>query len=267
MIYDRVSFYYSQYCNRFDGHTGVVSFEGQGAFLIAGYNVMKKEERARYDEKALCRFVGWVLIALSFAMLLFPAGIYFDAIWLSYCGVAIFVVGISGAAVYANTGNRFRNIDNGDMPIDHKKDNSHSKHFKVLALFVGIVFIAIGVLLYLGAKDPVVAILDNSIQIKAMYGLSIDCSEIADISLIENNMSGLGIGNSNRVNGYGGIGKALKGHFKSDSLGEALLFVQANSSPLIRIKRHNKEDVYLNFRDSEKTERVYYEMIANGIPR
>ena len=51
---------------------------GNGAFLIAGYNTMSKDEKAKYDEKALCRSVGWLLIGISFCMLLIPAGIYFN---------------------------------------------------------------------------------------------------------------------------------------------------------------------------------------------
>ena len=39
---------------------GILFSRGKGAFLIAGYNTASAAERARYDEKALCRFMGWV---------------------------------------------------------------------------------------------------------------------------------------------------------------------------------------------------------------
>ena len=36
---------------------GVLFSRGKGAFLIAGYNTASAAERARYVEKALCRFM------------------------------------------------------------------------------------------------------------------------------------------------------------------------------------------------------------------
>jgi hypothetical protein len=91
-----------------------------------------------------------------------------------------------------------------------------------------------------------------------MYGLTIDFSDITDISLIEKSMRAIGVGT--RTNGYGGFGETLKGHFKSIGLGETLLFVRSKSSPTIRIKRNGAKDVYISFRNGEDTERVYREM-------
>jgi len=54
-------------------------------------------------------------------------------------------------------------------------------------------------LFFYGEKDPDVSILDDCIQIKAMYGLSIYFSEIAEISLIEKSVSDIGFGT--RTNG------------------------------------------------------------------
>jgi hypothetical protein len=64
-------------------------------------------------------------------------------------------------------------------------------------------FVIIGIMSYYGSKDPIVDIRDRDIQIKKMYGLTIDLSEIADISLIEKSMDDIGIGT--RTNGYGGF--------------------------------------------------------------
>jgi len=32
---------------------------GKGSFLIAGYNTASKQEKEKYDEKKLCRVMGW----------------------------------------------------------------------------------------------------------------------------------------------------------------------------------------------------------------
>jgi len=81
---------------------------GKGSSLIAGYNTMSKEEKAKYDEVAMCKFVGKTLLPMG---ILTPsvslAGI-FDMPWL----IAVYIIVVLGlsifAAVYCNTGNRFK---------------------------------------------------------------------------------------------------------------------------------------------------------------
>jgi hypothetical protein len=225
-----------------------------------------------YNEKALCRFVGWLLLGISLCMMLIPVGIYLNITWLTYGAVGAMLAVVAGGLIYANTENRFRN----DTGSSHKQElktseqevitseqeentpeNKKSTRWIAVATsaIVCITIGGIGVMTYQGSKDPVVTVADNSIQIKGMYGLSLSIDEISDISLIKKSMKEIGTGS--RINGYGGIGNALKGHFKSDSLGEMLLFVQADSSPTIRIERNNGKDIYLSFHDSEKTRALF----------
>ena len=44
---------------------GLVFSQGKGAFLIAGYNTASQAEKAKYDEKALCRCMGKLMFALA----------------------------------------------------------------------------------------------------------------------------------------------------------------------------------------------------------
>ncbi|HHU75035.1 MAG TPA: hypothetical protein GXZ28_10530 [Clostridiales bacterium] len=145
-----------------------------------------------------------------------------------------------------------------------KRDLSRPKTPKGLVIasiiITVIIFIAMGFLFYYGEKDPEVSVYDDRIEIKAMYELNIDFSEIADISLIDKSVSDIGIGR--RTNGYGGIGGALKGYFKSDTLGESIVFVQSKASPTIKIERIHPRDLYINFRDSDSTKNLYNELIA-----
>lgn len=46
---------------------GVLLFTGRGAWLVAGYNSMTPERRARYDERKLCRATGSMLLGVSLA--------------------------------------------------------------------------------------------------------------------------------------------------------------------------------------------------------
>ena len=116
-------------------------------------------------------------------------------------------------------------------------------------------------MIYSGEKDPVVNIYGNGIKINGQYGLIIYFNNITDIHLIEKSMRDIGIGI--RTNGYdSGAGEALKGHFRSNALGDYMLFVQKNSSPTIRIERTNAKDVYLSFRTAEATTKLYNDMMA-----
>jgi hypothetical protein len=236
---------------------------GKGAFLIAGYNTMGNEERAKYDEKALCRSVGWLLIGISFCISLIPAGIYFELSWLTYCGIALILLGTVGYVIYANTGNRFRKKQNSDMPVTdggHALAQKTAKAAIAAAVVISAVILtAVGVLFFLGEKDPAVNISDDGIEIRAMYGSNAGFADITNISLVEKSMSDIGVGK--RTNGYGGFGEALKGNFKSNNLGETLLFVQSKSSPTILIERNGTKNIYISFRNAETTKALYEEMI------
>jgi uncharacterized membrane protein YidH (DUF202 family) len=233
---------------------------GKGAFLIAGYNTMSTAKKAQYDEKALCRFTGLLLVVISFCLALFPISLYFEITWLLYCGIALIFVALIGFFIYAYTNNRFRKTDSLEIPADDNKPST-TKVAIIASIAILVIVTAVGsMLVYQGNKDPVVNILDNSIQINSMYGLNIDFSEITAIVLIEQSVSDFG--RLQRTNGYGGIGNALKGHFKSDSLGNILLFVQSDSAPTIQIARSDAKDIYISFRDGEKTAQLYLDLVA-----
>lgn len=92
---------------------GGVFLAGHGARLIAGYNTMPKKERERYDERALCRFMGRLMFFCAACMLLTGA----DSLWpgkgLRTAGMIWLVIGALGAVIYANTGNRFLKRESG----------------------------------------------------------------------------------------------------------------------------------------------------------
>ena len=52
---------------------GVMLLRGKGAMLIAGYNTASPAERARYDEKKLCRAAGAVCLIVAGMLLLMAA--------------------------------------------------------------------------------------------------------------------------------------------------------------------------------------------------
>lgn len=82
--------------------------QGKGAFLIAGYNTLPKSEKAKYDEVAMCKFMGKMLYGISFTMLLFSLSEWLEMPVLLWIGLALMSVLIVFTLVYANTGNRFK---------------------------------------------------------------------------------------------------------------------------------------------------------------
>ena len=82
---------------------------GKGTGLIAGYNTMSPEEKKRYDGPALARFTGKILLVIDLATLPYGVGIFcFGLEWLTWVYLTV-VIGLSVfAAIYCNTGNRFK---------------------------------------------------------------------------------------------------------------------------------------------------------------
>lgn len=83
--------------------------QGKGAFLIAGYNTMPKEEKAKYDELALCKFMSKILYGISFSLVLLSLSDWLEMPLLMGIGIALMIGLIVFTFVYSNTGNRFRN--------------------------------------------------------------------------------------------------------------------------------------------------------------
>ena len=84
---------------------------GKGAFLISGYNTMSAEKKATYDEKALCKAVGWLLLIMSALSALWLFAIQISAMWLFWPSLALFIIVPIVFAIYANTGKRYRKHD------------------------------------------------------------------------------------------------------------------------------------------------------------
>lgn len=87
---------------------GVLFSRGKGAFLIAGYNTASAAEKAKYDEKALCRFMGKLMFALAACQAVMGLGAAWAGMWLYWVGIVLFLVSVVGGVIYANTGRRFQ---------------------------------------------------------------------------------------------------------------------------------------------------------------
>ena len=233
---------------------------GKGAFfLIGGDHFMSKEELAKYDEKTMSRFIGMSLLWMTCCAMLLPFSIHSGVAWMPYCAVGIITISVCVLTMYASAGNRFykKRVKKGKR----EKDNLWlfaAEKIRLCLATVAVVFVilAVPVLLSLGEKEPTVKIIDSGIEISTQYGLKINFTEIADISLMENRIGTIG---PRRTNGYG-TPSTLRGTFQSNRHGSVLLFTRASSLPTIHIKRKDKPNVFLNFSNSEATRTLYNDM-------
>jgi hypothetical protein len=91
---------------------GFVMLKGKGAGLIAGYNTMPAEKKAKYDKEALCKCIGKLLLTLGVLTLLFPLGFqlgYELIATVLYCVISSVIT--IGTVIYVNTSDKFKKKD------------------------------------------------------------------------------------------------------------------------------------------------------------
>jgi len=88
--------------------SGLYLYSGRGAFLIAGYNRCTPEQKALFNEKKLCRFVGVVSMGTAGFMALIWLTFYFQWPKTGYALGAILLLWIIGAAFYMRFGKQIR---------------------------------------------------------------------------------------------------------------------------------------------------------------
>lgn len=87
---------------------GIFLLNGKGSFLIAGYNMMSKEEKDKYDKLALSKFMGKVMFFFAFSMSFWALGEALESNILFSIGLVLFFGIILFTLIYTNTGNRFK---------------------------------------------------------------------------------------------------------------------------------------------------------------
>lgn len=118
----------------------IVLLSGRGSFLIAGYNTADKEEKAKYDEKKLCRVMGAGMSVITVILLL--CGLYENDLprglrWimpLGIFGVVIFLV------IATNT--ICRKKVPGALPSAKKKDTFMTKVTVAVLAAIGLLVAA-----------------------------------------------------------------------------------------------------------------------------
>lgn len=86
----------------------IVLSKGKGGYLIARYHTMSEEEKARYDEEALTKFMGKIMYGVSFSFLLWILAeiLAFPALFI--IGLILIILLIIFAVVYISKGSKFK---------------------------------------------------------------------------------------------------------------------------------------------------------------
>ncbi len=87
---------------------GIALCLGHGADLIAGYNTASPEEKAKWDEKALCRGVGALVLLILACIAVTAAGGVFEKPLLLWLGLGSTAAVTAGGLVYLNKSKRFK---------------------------------------------------------------------------------------------------------------------------------------------------------------
>lgn len=86
----------------------VFFMNGKTSFLIAGYNTMPDNEKAKYDVAALSRFMGKTMFAVAGGLVLLILGLVLESSLLSIAAIILILLISLFAVKHANTGDRFK---------------------------------------------------------------------------------------------------------------------------------------------------------------
>lgn len=81
---------------------GVVFSRGKGSSLIAGYNTASPAEKAKYDEKKLCKAMSRLMFVLALCWLVIALSALCQTMWLLWLGLGLFVAVSIGGCMYVD---------------------------------------------------------------------------------------------------------------------------------------------------------------------
>lgn len=87
---------------------GIVFLNGKGSFLIAGYNTMSTQEKAQWDEGALCQATGILMFLFAGCFSIIGLSILFYNYILLTVSILLILVVAFGSIIYINTSKKLK---------------------------------------------------------------------------------------------------------------------------------------------------------------
>jgi len=227
----------------------IILLSGRGSWVIAGYNMMSKEQQNKYDSKKLTLATGIMLIITSIAILALAFSLINTIIFLIIVFVSVIIT-----IIYTNKYCLKSDSDNEvtDLIIDKGKGSLLNNKTMIGIGFAIIVALLVGISMYFSSKPPVYAISNGTLVVLTQYGKSVNFLEIKSVQL-KNDLPVI----QSRINGLG-LGSIQKGKFSSD-IGNVTLYIDTSKPPFIYIKT-TSELIILNDQSKSKTEALFDEL-------
>lgn len=227
----------------------VILLSGRGAYFIAGYNTSRAEDKARYDEKKLCRFMGAGMLLIT--ILLFIMTVFKGVLpsWFSTFFILATLADVIAMTYIANT-KCYKNAEQmNENGKEHGKKTVNSK----TSIGISVVILCItGVILFTGNINMDYG--KETFTIKATYWADKEIAyhNIENLEYSENTVSG------NRVGGFGSP-RLQMGNFKNNELGTytRYTYTKCNACVVLTVK-DNK--IVINGKNKEKTQAIYEEL-------
>jgi hypothetical protein len=209
-------------------------------WLISGYNTASQEKKKNIDIEGLGKFMG------NFCFLL--AGIFFVGTVLDYLGFYYGLVISLGSLflIIPFVLIRAQKYDHNTQTPDGKTKKSV---LLIICLLSLVIFLIPAAMISYGVQEPEVIISSDTVDIRGMYGTSINFKDITGIFLKDEIPPTV-----RKTNGFD-FGSILRGDFEMEGRGKIRLFIDRKKPPFILIE--GQKPVILNFKDSKKTEELY----------
>ncbi|MFA9376069.1 MAG: DUF3784 domain-containing protein [Lachnotalea sp.] len=226
----------------------VTLLSGKGGFLIAGYNLASKEEKAKYNEKKLSRVMGGCtgVIMIMFVIIAIFKDQFLDNF--SWLLLTIIIMDVIVTMILANT--ICKSKQEFISEIEDEREIAKSRSMKKYTwVFTIMIFCVVGALLVTG--NVTVQLKEDMIEINSSdwSDKTISYDEINSVSYTENITVG------RRTNGIGSF-KMQEGHFKNTQYGNYILYSYIKCKSYIVLET-NSGMVVINAKDNHETKTLY----------
>lgn len=211
-------------------------------FLISGYNMMSKEEKAKVDVEPLAKSLATMAYIIAVLMLVLGLGIQFENDTVPMVATALLII---VPTVFVIKGQKYYN---------GVSSHGSSKKSKKISIVISIITLAIvGIIVFLSMQPTKFEVKDNGFSISGMYGNDYEWDEIEQLTLM-NQLPAIAM----RTNGSA-VGSKLKGNFKFKDGEKAVLFLDKQVKAYIRFEANGKI-IILNEPTVEETNTLFEQL-------
>ena len=230
-------------------------------WLISGVNTMPKEKLAKMDLEYMAKYFGLFFGIFGGIITLSPFIFAYLSIMKYFFGFfMIFIFGFCAFMIlYFNVFKRKRIYNKNDTGKLQPIDPPTKKWRKVIPIVCVASTAVVGVLIYLGYKEPKVEIDTNTFKLKGLYGVNLPFTEIAEAdTIIWSKMPAISI----RTNGIS-LNKVHRGKFRTTNGEKIHMSIHSGVSPVIRIVEQNGSVYYINRKNSAETRQIFNKLNKN----